>query len=197
MAKINHPVKLSECQINGVNDFVNWFFEYLIFFRWIYFKNRPRGNFLLIRAFLAVGFLALIYYYVFSSFHLVLQGIDIEPLVAFIILTTVGYWNMSSIFHQKSAHCANLYRDFLREMGKGNKKAGELVKVLLASNLLTVDLWAHRGYSQLFAESLEESIRFKDKEAADAVIEKANLGNLNSADVRSYLQYYMNNNIGS
>ena len=40
-------IKMRETSVQNIQDFINWFIEYFLFYRWIFFKNRPRVNFLL------------------------------------------------------------------------------------------------------------------------------------------------------
>lgn len=189
MSKINSPVKLSETRIESIQDIVNLFFEYFVFFRWIYFKNNPRGNLLLFRTFLAVSLLSAIYYSIFSSFNLVIEGIDVEPIIFFVFLLTIGYWNMSSVFHKKSEHCSELYTKYLIEVSNKNEKGASLIGNLLAIKLLTLDLWGHRSFSPHFAKTLEKAITsLKDEANANELIQKVNAGKLNNREARCLLQ---------
>lgn len=186
---VNSPVKLKEDSIEGFQDVFNSFFEYFIFFRWIYFKNNPRGNLLLIRAILAVGLLGFLYYSFFSSFRLIIAGIDVDPVIAMAIFITIGYWNMSSVFHKKSNYCASLYNEYLKQVGSGNKNSALLLGNLLAINLLALDLWAHRTFSSLFAEYLELAIKntvISDQDI-NQIFEKINQGKMDVAESRKYL----------
>ena len=74
--RISPQLLLAETAVKNVQDAVNLGIEYLVFFRWIFFKNRPRGNFLLIRAFMAICLFGFAYYKIFGRFELMLAGID-------------------------------------------------------------------------------------------------------------------------
>ena len=162
---IEAPVFLSDGKIKSLSELVNVAFEYLIFFRWSYFKNRPRGNLLLLRALLIVGFFGAAYYQLVSDFDLVLGGIEIDPVIAMFAGVVIGYWKMTDVFHKKSETCVRLYHDYLKAMSKGHEREGEILFNNFAMQILTVDLWAHRSFRVHFARALEEALKvcFEEK----------------------------------
>jgi ABC-type multidrug transport system fused ATPase/permease subunit len=180
------PIKLRESRISSITDFINWFLEYFIFFKWIYFKNRPRANFLLLRSAMVVSFFSIHYYYFFSSFDLLIMGIDIDPVIALTIFITIGYWNMSTSHHRKSVDLTNLYNQYLAELGKGHKNSAEMLLNSLAIQVLTVDFWAHRFFSEHFEEALKKAIAQSDNPNKWAALFEA--GKMHSREARVLLQ---------
>lgn len=183
--KVNYPVKLSECKIEGFGDLVNWLFENLVFFRWNYFKNNPRGNLLLIRSGLVTSLFGIVYYFFFSSFDLIIAGVDVDPIIILGVAITVGYWNMASSFAQKSAHCSQLYMEFLRYQAGGNSETAAALGNFLSTTILTTDLWAHRAFAKHFAKSLE--LAAEGRENSTEIITKINSGKFNAKDVRDLI----------
>lgn len=154
------PIKLSEGSIEGFHDLLNLFLEYFVFFRWIYFKNRPRGNLLLLRAILVVGVYSAIYYYFFGSFSLVLEGIEIDSVICFAGAIVFGYSNMLNVFHKKSDSCTKLYVQMVSHSTNGNEAAAKLLANTLCLQLLTLDLWAHRMFRRVFSSYLHAAMKF-------------------------------------
>lgn len=196
---LNKRLFLAESKVKGFSEYLHFFVEYFVLFRWIYFKNRPRGNLLLLRALLIVGLFATAYYFIFSSFRLLLAGIDVEPMVAFIAFVTIGYWKMNSAFYEKSEQCAKLYASMLKAAGKGNIDAASLTATNLSTMLLNLDLWGHRSYSWVFVSTLEQSIEFAYSEQSDfrvkdysrdKVIELANKNKLQVSHARELIMNY-------
>ena len=72
------PIYLRETRPSGFMEFIHHFMEFAVFFRWSFFKNRPRGNYLMFRSFIQVTIFATIYYNLFNSFEMVLEGIEID-----------------------------------------------------------------------------------------------------------------------
>jgi len=185
MEKVNYPVKLSSCKIHSFGDFINWLFEHFVFFRWMYFKNNPRGNLLLIRSALVTSFFGILYYLFFSSFNLIIAGVDLDPIIVLGVAITVGYWSMTTSFAQKSSHCSQLYMEFLRYQAGGNSETAKALGNYLSTTILTTDLWAHRGFAKHFAKSLE--LAAESQENASEIISSINSGRFNSKDVRELI----------
>lgn len=158
VSKINSPVVLSEGRIENFPDLLNLILEYAVFFRWIYFKNRPRGNLFLFRSLLVVSFFASIYFLAFGDFGLVLEGIEIDPVVAFAGAVVFGYWNMLNVFHRKSEACSQIYLEMIKNANSGKDINSRLLCNTLCLELLTLDLWAHRMYKSLFARNLSRAV---------------------------------------
>lgn len=77
---------------------------------------------------------------------------------------TVAYWNMSTMFNKKWSYCADLYNKILA-VPKSNHEQRELLRNALAIDILTLDLWAHRSFSALFAEELLKAIDCANSES--------------------------------
>lgn len=198
---LNSPVMLSDGRVDCLSDVLNMFFEYFVFYRWIYFKNRPRGNLLLIRSALSVGVYSFIFFYFFYDFGLVLEGIEIDPVIALAGAVVVGYWNMTSVFHKKSASCANMYLEMIKVGGAGQTITAKLLSNALAIELMTMDLWAHRMYRSLFTKNLYRAIEhaysehsskldLKLPETLQGMVDKVNSGKLQGKDARVLLDNY-------
>jgi hypothetical protein len=152
-------VVLSESKIETFQDLLNILFEYLIFFKWIYFKNRVRGNLFFLRSILMVLTFALLYFKFFASFNLVIMGVDIDPVIAFGGAIVINYWAMVQSFASKSVLCLNVYNDVLKAYGAKNIVAAELLRNSLALQVVTVDMWGHRLFSPMFISAIKSALR--------------------------------------
>jgi hypothetical protein len=151
-------VVLSESKIETFQDLLNILFEYLIFFKWIYFKNRVRGNLFFLRSILMVLTFALLYFKFFASFNLVIMGVDIDPVIAFGGAIVINYWAMVQSFASKSVLCLNVYNDVLKAYGAKNIAAAELLRNSLALQVVTVDMWGHRLFSPMFISAIKSAL---------------------------------------
>ena len=158
--KVTSNILLSEGPIEGATDLVNFTLEYLIFFRWIYFKNRPRVNLLLVRTIMIIGLFAFAFFQVVSDFSLVLAGIEIDPVIALFIAVVVGFWNTTNTFYNKASSCNEVYLSYLSAITEDNYRKIFVLRNALALQLLTLDLWAHRLYRSLFAADIEAAIKY-------------------------------------
>lgn len=200
--RIDESIKLTEGSIEGFHDLLNLFLEYFVFFRWIYFKNRPRGNLLLLRSLLVVGSYSAIYYYFFGSFSLVLEGIEVDSIICFAGAIVFGYSNMLSVFHRKSDSCTKLYVQMVSQSTNGNRIAAELLANTLCLQLLTLDLWAHRMFRSVFSNYLHLAIKFTYANNPDLIsryrmpdriegaISIVNSGKLQAKIARTFLDNY-------
>lgn len=196
---LNSPVRLKEGRIENFSDFVNLMFEYGVFFKWIYFKNRPRGNLLFLRSALMVGTFSFVFFYFFYDFGLVLEGIEIDPVIALAGAVIIGYWHMTSSFYKKCKSCNQIHLEILKAAGKGDHKTVDILTNSLAIELLTLDLWAHRKFRNLFAQSLNDSLEFATKHPKDihwkapkdlkAYQELVNKGGLQAKEARLLLDH--------
>ncbi len=155
---ISYPIRLAEGKIESVPDLINLAFEYGIFFRWIFFKNRPRGNLLFVRSLLIVGFFAALFFRFRHDWELLLLGIDVDPAILLAGAVVFGYWSMLSAFYSKSAACNQIYLEMIKAGGEGHTITAKLLSNALAIELLTLDLWAHRRFRMLFARNLYRAI---------------------------------------
>jgi hypothetical protein len=149
---------LSESKIETFQDLLNIVFEYLIFFKWIYFKNRVRGNLFFLRSILMVLTFALIYFKFFASFNLVIIGVDIDPVIAFGAAIVINYWAMVQSFAGKSVLCLNVYNDVLKAYGSKNIIGAQLLRNSLALQVVTVDMWGHRLFSPMFISAIKSAL---------------------------------------
>ena len=197
---LNSPVRLKEGRIESFSDFVNLVFEYGIFFKWIYFKNRPRGNLLLLRSAMMVATFSVGFFYFFYDFGLVLEGIEIDPVIALAGAVIIGYWHMTSSFYKKCKSCNQIHLEILKAAGLGDQRTVDLLTNSLAIELLTLDLWAHRKFRGLFAESLFHSLKhasdehkaitWKAPKNLEDYILKVNKGDLQAKEARQLLDFH-------
>ena len=207
LKSIKQNLHFSDGKIEQMSDLLNFILEYFMFYRWIYFKNRPRGNLLFLRSLLVVGTFAFLFFKFFHDFRLVLMGIDINPVIAMGAATALGYWNMVSVFHNKSSTCTTIYTEIMKAKGEGNLKSVELLSNSFALNLLTMDMWAHRLYDSFFSKNLEIAIHHhfykgdwskahpqasleEKNKAINDYIEIVNAGRLQAREARYILTEY-------
>ena len=194
---IHQSVRLSDGKIQGIPDLVNLILEYFVFYKWMFFKNRPRGNLLFLRSLLVVGTFSILYFYFFGQFELVLEGIDIDPVIALGLAAGVGYWNMVNVLNKKSMYCGQLYNQIFAVLAGGDKKKGEAMATSLAIQLLTLDLWAHRSFGRVFVKKLDEAIQFHGsakgsgtKDDIPTLVKKVQAGKLKVKEARTLLEDY-------
>ncbi len=154
------PFYFSQSKVKGFGEFVHWTIENLFLFRFTFFKNRPRNSYLLIRAFMVTGIIFGLYYSVFSSLDFLIFGVEVEPALLFVAFSTIGYWNMYYSFQQKCAYVNGLYNEVIKEYATGNRTSANLMSVNFASQLMSMDLWSHRMYSEIFNQVLEDSVNY-------------------------------------
>lgn len=205
---LNYRIYLSESKIKNIFELLHKVFENLVFFRWIFFKNRPRSTFLLTRAFLITSVFCFCYLLFKSRFNFFIMGLDIDPVLVFFFMGILGYWNMLKGFYDKNNYCSNLYNEIIKEKARGHQKSSKILSLNLSSQLLAMDLWAHRIYSPSFVKNLEEAIifcyseqnkYFKPKfKSLEECFQAANNKKLNVGDARNILlshQYYLEDHI--
>lgn len=198
--KLNQRVFLKASKPSGIHEWVNYFFEQFLFFRWMLFKNHPRSNLLLIRSALIMGIFSSLYYLLFSSFNFILMGIDIDPIIAVSIAIIIGYWNMAHSFQAKTNYLSNMYNEMIKEWGLGHHYSAKMISINLSIQTLTLDLWGHRIYGPLFVKTLDEAIDYaystanQDKGLAmsiapshEACVEKVNSQKLRVSEARHLL----------
>ena len=199
--KMPNRIYLKESKNQNISDWFHSTIENLVLFRFIYFKNRPRNSFLLMRAALITGAIFSIYYSVFSSLNLVLFGIDVEPFLIFTTFATMGYWNMYFIFTQKSQYASNLYNEVIKEYGSGNQISAELMAINFTNQLINMDLWGHRMYGPMFLSNMEKAIDFHytietRSESKEELYKKISSGKLRVSEARAlcfdYQKYLYN-----
>ena len=157
---LNLRIYLADSKISGLHEVFHKAFENLVFFRWMFFKNRPRSTFILFRSFLITGIFCCLYYAVFSNFKFIVIGVDVDPVLIFGFMGIVGYWQMLKGFYDKNNYCSNLYNEVVKERARGHHQSADLLSTNLSVQLLIMDLWSHRIYSSTFVEFLEKAIEF-------------------------------------
>jgi len=200
MDQLKKVINFKESPASGAYEIFHKIAENFIFFRWVYFKNRPRTTFLLIRSCLITGLLFNTYYTLFSHFRFILMGIDIHPVLFFATMAIIGYWKMCDSFYEKSNYCSNLYNEIYREIGHGNWDSSRILSINFSGQLLTLDLWGHRIYSKIFIETLNDAIFWASTQGGNEdylrgkqiedFIELANKGELAINEVRNLLEAY-------
>lgn len=178
--------QMCETPIKGVQGFLNWFIEYFLFYRWIYFKNRPRVNFLLLRSLMIVGTWFGLYYAFFSSFELLVIGVDLDPVILLGIFVAIGFFAMSNAFAKKSVDCLHLYNEYLRAFAQGEYNVAKMLATSLALQLIMVDLYAHRNFSWLFSKVMLEALGHNE-----LALENFKAGKMPICEARSLLQQFL------
>lgn len=186
--KLPRTIYLAEMKIESPLDFLNLLLEYSVFYSWIFFKNRPRGNFFLLRAVLIVATFGVIYYHFFSRFELMLAGVDVDPVILMFAIVSMSYLSMSGVFHNKSRECTMLYQDYLKTYGARSFDQAELQAVNLAITLLTLDLWAHRSFAPIFSSILSRAIDLEKN--SSELVSLTHRGRLTCREARLILERY-------
>lgn len=155
--ELNYRIYLKESSLNNFYEVFHKFAENFIFFKWMFFKNRPRTTFLLLRASLVNALVFGLYYALFSNIQFLLLGIELDPILFFATGCVIGYWNMSSSFAQKTNYLSQMYNDVIKELGHHNHTTSKILACNFTTQLLTMDMWGHRLYSRLFIKTLSEA----------------------------------------
>ncbi len=190
MKKPSKRLFLKGSKIRGFHEAFHFCVENFIFFKWTFFKNRPRSSFLLTRSLLINTLVYGAYYTLFSHLKFLVMGIDIDPVLLFTGSTALGYWAMSRDFHQRSQYLSSLYNEVIKAEAKGNEREALMLKLSFSSQLLTMDLWGHRLYSWVLADAIEEAYSWNAKSETPLpsdFIDKLNSGKLSSGEVRNLL----------
>lgn len=158
MDKINERLYFKSSKINSLHESFHYLVENAVFFKWTFFKNRPRSSYLLTRALFINSLVFTIYYSIFSHIKFLIMGIDVDPILLFSGTTAIGYWAMSQSFHRKCNFLSNLYNDAIKADAKGDLREAQMLKLNFSMQLLTMDLWGHRLFSWVLSETLEEAV---------------------------------------
>jgi hypothetical protein len=135
-------------------------------------------------------FFGFIYYTLFSSLELLIMGVDIDPIIILALVVTIGYWNMTYVFQRKSVDVTNLYNQYLIELGQGHKQSADLLLNSLSMQVLAVDLWAHRSFTDIFVKALNLAI--KDDNGSDDWSNKLESNKMSVREARELLQNRQN-----
>jgi hypothetical protein len=208
VSKLNVPIYLKP---DVKSSSLHQFLEHYVFWRIPKFKNNPRGNYILIRAFLIVfsvfilacitGLIMLSLFSVIPQFtpwdgltQLLTVENFIKLFIGFLGSTTVSYWNINSLFNRKWTYSANLYNKIVEHRSSSTSCSTQLENAF-AIDLLTLDLWAHRSYADLFAHELERCIldKYSDLGNRSDWFEKINNDNLTESEAWELLNYRHSN----
>lgn len=198
---LNTPIKLCGEPIHNLIDILHWSIENLVFFKWTFFKNRPRANFILIKSILTVIILSIIIFLITEAFNklgirtnneknflLFLEKNLYNLLITFLGAISIIYWQTATIFQKKWLYCNELYNKILALDGN-DIYHHDLLCNALAIDLLTLDLWAHRSFRDFFRDELNNAIsNYKSEYILDKTIEKINNGYLNERDAFDILE---------
>lgn len=179
--------------------------EKIILFKWQYFKNNPRANFLIIKSGLSTFFIFILIlissflpnYINDSSYKKFLEMIlnpmnTIEFFGGFFGSLSIIYWNSSRLYHKKWRYCCDLYNKII-EMDHELLQREILINAL-AIDILAVDLWAHHSFKEVFADEIVESIKESNycESEKENLHEKSRRGLLNEIEARNLLRSRQN-----
>jgi hypothetical protein len=134
-----------------------------------------------------------LYYSIFSSLDFLIFGVEVEPALLFVAFSTVGYWNMYYSFQQKCSYVNGLYNEVIKEHASGSRESANLMAVNFASQLMSMDLWSHRMYSEIFNQVLDDSINYAfdatnenkiEDEKKDSFIKRLENGDVRVGEMR-------------
>lgn len=201
MSRSFENIRLSEDKIKSVPDFLNFAIEYLIFYRWVYFKNRPRGNLFFVRAFIMFFVFLSLYYATVGDLEFLLEGIEVGPFFIISVCAMLGYFSMLNVFQKKTSYCLLQKNRIFDALTSKNYKKANLYMTSFSLDVLSTDLWAHGAFSSLFWRTVEMSFREylkSEKKVPEAEVEskveyffsKCDQGSVSISEIRKYLIYY-------
>lgn len=198
--RLASPVKLKPSSTDGL-----WhrFIEAWVFHRWQSFKNSPRGNTLIVRAFLTVSSVGLFllgvgailclmlcdWHKVVGEFHQ--ATFLLHACGVFVAALATMYWQMSRLHNRHWQHCNNVYTEFLTNSKTAVVRAR--LANALAQDLLVCDMWALRSFGKHFRDELEKAVAHtfeKEPGSLDKTIHEINAGNLTESWADYYLSRY-------
>jgi hypothetical protein len=184
--KVSYPsrIYLNQSKVANLWEFVHFFIENFVLMRFMYFKNRPRNTYLLFRAFISTGAIFLSYYLLFSSLEFIVFGIDVEPILLFAGFGTLGYWNMYATFQKKCEYASGLFNDFIKEQAKDQLKVADRLALNLSIQLLYLDLWGHRMYTDVMLSTIEKAASYMSQNFPDKFDEREVALKLHSKNMR-------------
>lgn len=215
--QVRWPVSLCEEENQGV---IHEKIEKWILWRRQSWKNKPRVNHLIWKSVLCVVSVLLVFFIVVTGIVLIISlfrgGTLCDPsglsifrdclttafhkmfdcahlfyyVPGFAATCSISYWNMANMFNKKWEYCCRLYNEVLKVEAGTNGDASRM-RNSLAIDLLVVDLWAHRSFSQFFAVELEAAIKGiygSESQAAKDNISNINSGNLTENRAMEFLE---------
>lgn len=197
--------------IKGILSFLNFLCENLILFKFQFFKNYPRSNFIFIRSILmccvlpiyssVIVFIIFYFAYINSGTPLIESFLLFVAYIKICLLknldkvsiylgatTSIIFWNMGRISFKKWNYCSTL-------QAKIKTEYNEKLEVILALNILKLDLWAHPILRTEFASTLKKAISYETSSVQKRVliIRKYNEGKYHEDNAEEVLQNYYNN----
>ena len=162
--KLPERVYLKQSNMANPYEFIHKFAENFLFFKWTFFKNRPRSTFLLVRSLFINSVIFGGYYYLFSHFNFLMMGVDVNPVLLFTGAVFMGYWSMSSSFSNRCNYLSNMYNEIIKYEAGEVSNTSTVLRLNFCAQLLTMDLWGHRLYSWLFVKTLFEAEEWSQKQ---------------------------------
>lgn len=195
---INQRIYLRSSKVSGLHESFHFFLENFLLLKFVFFKNRPRNNYLLIRSFLLTALYFGAYYQFVSRFQFIFLGIDVDPILLFSATGIIGYFAMTFFFSQKSNYCFNLYNRIIEEQARGEYKVADALACNLAGQLLSLDLWGHRIFGKFFTETIQNAVnlyhegklKWDGEESAEELAKKINGGEARIGDLRKLFWSY-------
>ena len=174
--------------------------------KWQWLKNKPRGNYLVLKTlwltFMPVIVSFLLYLLLwkieshyrslpFSNFGAtsIQNGIltfrnyklYFLPLLA---VNVVIYWNLWKDFHSKWEYACSLYNSVISST---DEKIQKSLRIALAIDLLTLDLWAHRSFAEFFWIVLTNALKELGHESE---LLRLSRGEMTEDQAMKYLEEY-------
>lgn len=150
-------VYLKQSAMSNPYELFHKFAENFLFFKWTFFKNRPRSSFLLVRSVFINSVIFGGYYYLFSHINFLMMGVDVNPVLLYTAAVFMGYWSMTNSFNQKCNYLSNMYNEIIKYEAGDVTTTSKVLRLNFCAQLLTMDLWGHRLYSWLFVKTLFEA----------------------------------------
>lgn len=217
---LKFPIQLKGEEINGVKAIINFLIE-LALCKHQYIKNHPRGNYLVWKT---VWFCVVLPLFLYLALFLFALSLDMTKqgaqfclklseiqtqfpllfnftnyinqhsfkvyLMPLLGIMSVVYWNLWKDYHSKWMYCCNVFNQILT---LDENKADKLRRAL-AIDLLILDLWAHRSFSEFFRDSLLEALKAMKQDDKEFYIEKINRGEISECEALRILEGYQKRN---
>lgn len=217
---LKFPIQLKREEIKDVKALINCLIE-IALCKHQYIKNHPRGNYLVWKT---VWFCILLPLFLYLTFLLLALALNITEqeaqfcsnltgiknqfpllfnfknyvnqhsfkiyLMPLLGIMSVVYWNLWKDYHSKWTYCCNVFNQILT---LENEKADKLRRAL-AIDLLILDLWAHRSFSEFFKDSLLEALNEMKDDEKEFFIKKINDGEVAECEALRILESYQRKN---
>lgn len=180
-------------------NMLHWLIENFVMCKWQMFKNNPRANWLALRAFWCVTLIYVASFFLTQIYLSWFAEIPFTPptsrstllkiSLTYFAAWTAAYWKMSDLYRKQWDYCSNLYNQTLSEKEETTR---ELLRNSLAIDLVTVDLWAHRSFAEMFKSELELAVKYggPDGSSSNLNMSKIENGTLLENDALELLEAY-------